>query len=58
MLPRLLSETTWWNGTEFPTNFRDNGIVALQVVDTFKRHTSHPIFPAAEPLPLGRGKEG
>ena len=46
-------------GTEVPTNPNDNDIfVALQMVDTFKCRTSHPIFPATEPLSLGQLRKG
>ena len=33
-------------------------MIALQMVDTFWCHTSHPIFPATEPSPLGHLRKG
>ena len=47
----LESEKTWWNGNpNKPQKQRD--IVALQMVDMCKCHTSQPIFPATEPSPF------
>ena len=50
------SENSWWNGnSNEPQGKWDT--VALQVVDKFKCHASHPIFPAG-PLSLGQLRKG
>ena len=44
-------------GTGIPTN-KENDVVAWQMVDILKCHTSYRIFPATEPLSLGRLRKG
>ena len=51
------SETTWWNGN-FNGPCGKCDILVLQIVDIFTCHTSHPIFPATEPLSLGLLRKG
>ena len=45
-------------GTQIPTNLKENEILSQQMVDMFKCHTSHPIFPATESSPLGQLRKG
>ena len=44
---RPASENMWWNGNSNEPQGKWD-VVALQMVDMFKRRTSHPIFPATE----------
>ena len=43
------SENTWWNANSNESQGTWN-IIKLLMVDMFECHTSHPIFPATEPL--------
>ena len=45
-------------GMSMSMNLKEHDVVALQMVDIFKCHTSHPIFPATEPLSLGQLRKG
>ena len=57
VLPGAASENMWWHGnSDEPQGQCD--VVALQMVDIFKCHTSHPIFPATEPLSIGQLRKG
>ena len=51
------SESTCWNGNPRQPKEQWDGI-ALQMVDFFKCHTSHPIFPTTEPFSLGQLRKG
>ena len=46
-------------GTEIPTNIKEHAILShVKMVDIFKCHTSHRIFPATEPLSLAQLRKG
>ena len=51
------SENRWWNGNSNEPQGQWP-VVALQVLDIFTCHTSHPIFPATEPLSHGQLRKG
>ena len=52
------SENTWWNGNlNKPTDNKLDS-VASHMVEIFKCHIAHPIFPATEPLSLGHLRKG
>ena len=51
------SESAWWNANSTEPQGKCD-IVPLQMVDIFECHTSHPIFPATEPLSLGQSRKG